>query len=175
MSWDVILLSISPDVQSMDDIDDDSFAPLGTTDDVRKVLIEAVPNLDLSDPTWGILEAPEYSIEFSIGKEEPCDSVMLHVRGEDGAIAPIQAVCEASGWKALDCSDGEIIEFDSNPAQGLRSWREYRDRVAPGSPTKGVSLAGPDGNRVFFDALPQSIPQDPDQKRPWWQFWKRNG
>ena len=159
----------------MDEIDDDSYSPLGSTSEVRQVLARALPDLDLGDPTWGILEGTDFSIEFSIGEEEPCTSVMLHVRGSDEAINPIQVVCDASGWKALDCSDGEIIEFDSDPAQGLRSWREYRERVSPGAPTKGVSLVGPDGKKVFFDAAPQTIPQPETPKRRWWQFWKRDG
>ncbi len=158
----------------MDEIDDDSYSPLGSTSEVRQVLAKVLPDLDLGDPTWGILEGADFSIEFSIGEEEPCTSVMLHVRGSDEAITPIQVVCETSGWKALDCSDGEIIEFDSDPAQGLRSWREYRDRVSPGAPTKGLALAGPDGKKVFFDSAPAEIAQTQNRKRPWWQFLKRD-
>ncbi|RLE23549.1 MAG: hypothetical protein DRJ65_11620 [Acidobacteria bacterium] len=154
------------------DVPDEGGQPLGSTGEVRRFLSEVLPDLDLSDPTWGILERSTYSIEFSIGKAEPCTSIMLHVRGLDDAIYPIQTLCTGYGWQALDFSDGELICFDSDPAKGLRAWREYRDRVAPGGPAKGVSLTTPDGGRVFFDSFPNQSTQPKNHKKPWWQFWK---
>lgn len=160
MSWDVLLLRLPPGITSVGDIDDDFGEVLGTTDEVRRLLAGVIPALDLTDPAWGVLESANYSIEFSIGADEPCNSVMLHVRGLDDALEPIRAVCAARGWQAIDCSSGDVIAFDADPARGLRAWREYRDRVAPGAPVKGVSLAMQDGKRVFFDSL------DPSAARP---------
>jgi hypothetical protein len=153
MSWDVLLLRLPPGITSVGDIPDNFGEVLGTTDEVRRLLAGILPTLDLTDPAWGVLESANYSIEFSIGADEPCNAVMLHVRGLDDALEPIQAVCGASGWQAIDCSSGDVIVFDADPARGLRAWREYRDRVAPGAPVKGVSLGMQDGKRVFFDDL----------------------
>ena len=175
MSWDAILLRLPQDVTTVAELGDGEPDPLGSTDEVRNLLCTVLPDLDLSDPAWGILESSDYSIEFSIGKEEPCTSIMLHVRGLDSAIEPIRAVCAQSKWQALDCSTGELIDFDSDPAQGLRAWRAYRNKVAPGGPAKGFSLSTPDGGRVFFDGPPTPARKTKPQRRPWWQFWKRNG
>jgi hypothetical protein len=48
-----------------------------------------------------MLEGEDYSMELNIGKDDPCSTMMLHVRGGDGALEPIRRLCEATGWAAL--------------------------------------------------------------------------
>ena len=173
MSWDVLLLRLPPGITSLGDLRKDFDDPLGTTDHVRSLLRAAVPGLDLTDPSWGVLDAPHYSIEFSIGADEPCGAVMLHVRGLDDAVEPIRAVCQATGWTAVDCSLGSPIDFDADPARGLRAWRDYRDKVSPGAPPKGLSVSAPDGSRVFVDNV-GPLRERPLARAPWWRrLWRR--
>lgn len=170
MSWDVLLLRLPEGAKTLADMQDTDGEPLGSTGDVRRILSGVLPDLDLSDPTWGILETVDSSIEFSIGSEEPCVSVMLHVRGLDDAMEPIRAVCNATGWQALDCSDGELIDFAADPGRGLRAWREYRDRAGLAGPVKGVSLTTREGHRVFFDDLQPAATRPSPRRRRWWQL-----
>jgi hypothetical protein len=172
VSWDVLLLRLGPEITTIAELENEGGDPLGSTDDVRRLLADVLPALDLSDPAWAILESANYSIEFNIGTEEPCTAVMLHVRGLDDALEPIREVCSATGWRAFDCSDGELIDFKADPARGLRAWREYQNRVSPGGPVKGISLTTPDGKRVYFDHLQPQVPTRKAQKRRWWQLWK---
>jgi hypothetical protein len=65
---------------------------------------------------------------------------MLHVRGGDGALAPIRHLCEQTGWKAFDTTEGDFIDFEGDPGTGLRAWRAFRDHAIPGAPEKGVRL-----------------------------------
>jgi hypothetical protein len=160
-------------MRSISEAPDEGGDPLGSTAAVRSLLSRVLPSIDFSDPTWGILDADEYSIEFSIGAEEPCTSLMLHVRGPEEAIVPIKAVCNETGWKAYDCSDGELIDFNADPARGLRAWIEFRNRSTPIGPLKGISLSTSDGKKVLFDSFQRR--NDPDgqeiQRKPWWKFW----
>ena len=173
MSWDVLLLRLPPGITSLEELGDDFNDPLGTTDDVRSVLRTAVSGLDLTDPSWGVLDTPNYSIEFSIGTTEPCTAVMLHIRGEDDAVEPIRAICQATDWTAFDCSVGSPMDFDADPAKGLRSWREYRDKVIPGAPPKGVSVSTHDGSRVFVDNVGPLKGQPPAREGFWRRLWRR--
>jgi len=160
-----LLLRFPPGAASLDDLGDDIGEVLGTTEDVRQCLANVLPTLDLTDPTWGVLESDDYSIEFSIGSEEPCRAVMLHIRGLDDALEPVRAVCEATDWQAIDCSSGDVIDFAVDPARGLRAWRDYRDRLTQGAPVKGVSVTGEDGRRVFFDQLQPRRPHEPEETK----------
>jgi hypothetical protein len=103
--------------------------PLGPPDHVRKRLRDVLPGIDFADPSWGVLDGPGWSIEFSVGRTETVDSVMLHVRGSDDSISAVRAAGEALDAKALDFSTGEFLKFDEDPAAGLRAWRAFRDRA----------------------------------------------
>lgn len=169
MSWDVILLNLPAGVRSFNELGDDFDSMLAPLEEVRRRIVSLIPEIDMTDPAWGILETDQYSIEFSIGDEDPCKSVMLHVRGTEAALEPIRSVCATTGWQAFDCSDGELINWSEDPGKGLRAWRDYRDQVMPGAPERGASLPLPDGKRVFFDVAPTSGSKP--SPKPWWKFW----
>ena len=104
--------------------------PLGEPGRVGDQLRAQLPALDLTDPTWGMLSEDAFSIEFSIGKDAPVQSVMLHVRGGPEALGAIQLACKALDCVALDCSSGELIDWESKEAEAsFAEWRTYRDRV----------------------------------------------
>lgn len=82
MSWDVVLMRLPADVTSVHEIPADYTPdPLGRRDDVRAAVTQACPEADLSDPAWGELSGPTWSVELNIGSEDPVDSIMLHIRG----------------------------------------------------------------------------------------------
>ncbi|MBT2364069.1 hypothetical protein J7E88_01650 [Streptomyces sp. ISL-10] len=129
MSWDVILLRLPAGVTSVQEIPAD-YTPesLGRRDDVLAAVIQAVPDVDLSDPAWGELSGPTWSIELNIGSEEPVDSVMLHIRGSgDDVLTPVLRLADALRCKALDCAEGDLI----TPGQtsGWHAFQQFRDRA----------------------------------------------
>ncbi len=71
---------------------------------------------------------------------------MLHVRGEEDALAAIKKICDYTGWKALDCTSGDFIDFKHHPEDGFSTWREFKDDVIR-------------NNRI-------------EKSKKWWQFWK---
>lgn len=131
MSWDVLFVAAPPGVTSLDDMPEAELPPLGPRDEVLKALRDAAPAADWTDASWGRLDAGDFSIEFNVGDGDPVESVMLHVRGGDGALRVIQRVSEALQRPAIDCSEGTVIDFASaDAAAGFHAWRDYRDKVA---------------------------------------------
>jgi len=147
-----------------------SISELGQRHQILELLHTAIPDLDLSDPTWGILDGDGYSIEFNIGADDPLDAIMLHVRGDDRVITVIQHLCEQTGWRAIDIGNGRYIDFAHEPTAGLQIWRTNRDQLIKSFEAKGqhtIPDAKVEGKRL--DAITMS--RQPQEKK-WWEFWK---
>lgn len=129
MSWDVLLLRLPDDVTSVQEIPDDyTPLPLGRQRDVLAAVSRALPDANLSDPTWGELSGPTWSMHLNIGSRDPVDSVMLHFYGSgDDVLTPIFRLASALGCKALDCSDGELLA--PRDLSGWHAFQEFRNRV----------------------------------------------
>lgn len=129
MSWDVLLLRLPAHITSVDQIPDD-FAPppLGQRQGVLAAVSRTIPEADLSDPTWGELLGPSWSMELNIGSRDPVDSIMLHIRGSgDDVLTPVFHLAAALECKVLDCSDGALITPPGT--SGWHAFQEFRDRV----------------------------------------------
>ena len=146
MSWDVLIMRVPEGVTDLGDIPDDYDEPLCSHSELTARLRAVFPDIDLTDPTWGILEGEDYSIEFNMDEEDPCDSVMLHVRGGDSALAPIKALCDSTGWAAVDAGGGEIIPLTAESVPGFTAWQHMRQQSDPNSPLKGVRFSIPADN-----------------------------
>jgi len=129
VSWDIYIMNFPLSVKKVADIPDDlTRTPLGSRDDLIKQIQEALPGADFSDPTWGDFVQDGCSIEFNMGSDSICDSIMLHVRegGEPATI--IAAVLDRLKLRAIDCQTGEF--FDVEPAKAsFNSWQQYRDQI----------------------------------------------
>ncbi|MFJ2746067.1 hypothetical protein ACIO3O_41130 [Streptomyces sp. NPDC087440] len=129
MSWDVLLLRLPDGIASVQDIPDDCAPPpLGRQQEVLAAVRRATPEADLSDPTWGELLGPTWSIELNIGEEDPVDSIMLHIRGSgDDVLTPVFRLAGALGCRVLDCSTGDLIT--PQELSGWHAFQELRDRA----------------------------------------------
>lgn len=143
MSWDVLLMSVPPNIGTVKDIPDDSKSVLGPKSTMLLILAKICPEANFTDPNWGILNAGDFSIEFNIGEDDPTTHIMLHVRGADSAVNTIQKICEVTGWRALDTSMGDFIDFHQNPTAGLHKWRQFRDQVMASLEAKGEQIIHP--------------------------------
>lgn len=142
MSWIVTLLKFPSEIKTLDDIPPGFMPePLGSRNEVLSLLAQLFPDANLSDPTWVTLDRDEYVIEFMVGDKDPVMSLGFRPHGSDALMKALQLLCERTGWRALD-ENAEFIEFDDDPAKGLRAWREYTAQlIGPSFNPKGICLS----------------------------------
>jgi hypothetical protein len=131
MNWDVLVFHAPDDVAAVDEIPSDFDPPaLGPGAHVRQRLRERLSGLDVSDPACGMLAGPTWSIELSLGSEDPVRSIMLHVRGGGDDVLPVIAqIAEAVGARALGISNGEFLTGSAADAEGWHGFQQYRNQV----------------------------------------------
>ncbi|MEU6440937.1 hypothetical protein [Streptomyces sp. NPDC047046] len=129
MSWDVLVLRLPEGRARVEDLPEGpAELPLGPRADVLAALAAAVPDADLSDPAWGELEGPGWSIEMDIGDKEPVDAVMLHVRGGGDDVLPVVLrIAEALGARAWDTAGGMLT--GPGDTSGWHAFQEFRDHL----------------------------------------------
>jgi hypothetical protein len=112
MSWDVMVFNYGgPPPHDLSALPDDHKPePLGAASFVRDSISMHLPGVDWSDPAWGIYGNDGFAIEFNSGKDDPVDSIMLHVRGEGDAIPAILQFANPNKWSLFDCSTGYFID-----------------------------------------------------------------
>ncbi|RNL77770.1 hypothetical protein [Nocardioides marmorisolisilvae] len=129
MSWDILIQDLPKDVTSVSEIPDNfQPAPLGLRNELIERIRSVAPSVDFTDPSWGQLATPEFSIEFNMGREEMCSGIMLHVRGGDGASDFVAGLLHSLDVRAFDCSAGDFFAVPG-ALESFARWQEYRDRV----------------------------------------------
>lgn len=129
MSWDLYAQDFPP-VDSVEHIPEDfEPEPLGPRVAVIAKILAAMPDVDFSDPSWGLLERDGWSIEFNLGEEEECEDLALHVRGcGRGAMEAVDTVLCAVGVRAIDAQTGEFFTLET-AGQSFAAWQAYRDGI----------------------------------------------
>ncbi|KNY25862.1 hypothetical protein [Pseudobacteroides cellulosolvens] len=113
MSWGIVLVKVPDEVRTLSELPKDySPPPLGTLNDILEMLKELLPDVDFSNPSWGILGTEKGSIEFSIGDKDPVESIVLYIRGE--VIDIICKLCKETSWQAFDSLTGYRMYFGKN-------------------------------------------------------------
>ena len=129
MSWDIFVQDLPADATTLDDIPHD-FAPqpLGLRAEIIATILAVVPYANFTDPTWGMIDAPEFSVEVNLGRDELVDAFALHVRGGSAAVACVVAILDALGARALDAESGDIFNREA-ALERFERWRSYRDQA----------------------------------------------
>lgn len=134
MSWDVSLYKFSRTYASLEDIpNDEQPLSLGTREEVQHAISSVFVNTDWSDPVCGIFDSPIGSIEFNIGKNDPIQSLGLHVRASEEIVGAILKLCSTQHWQAIDLTNGSLLDQSRSPEEGLKQWQRYRDQVVGAS------------------------------------------
>ncbi len=122
-------MNFSATAQRVADIPEDfQPAPLGTRADLITRICDVVPSADFSNPEWGVFEGDEFSIEFQMGDEEICQSVMLLVRGGGSPAPLIGALLDRLKLRGIDCQTSEFFDIEAARAS-FGSWQRYRDQI----------------------------------------------
>ncbi|WP_053048634.1 hypothetical protein [Streptomyces antioxidans] len=89
-----------------------------------------MPDVDLSNPPWGILNGPTWSIELLVGRDDPVGSLLLEVRGSgDDVMEPIFLLAEAFGCEVYDTAQGAFLAGRQD-TDGWRLFQRSRDWAA---------------------------------------------
>jgi hypothetical protein len=114
VTWDILLMK--SDSASVAELFEHSVPPpLGGGDDVRSKVSAVVPGIQFQEPTWAQIQGDGWSIDLTVGSEEPVESLLLHVHGGAEALATVRRLAEALDARALDCSTGAFIDFSAPP------------------------------------------------------------
>jgi len=126
MSWDISIQDLPRNAHRVQDIPHDyQPKPLGPREEVIRRILEVVPDVNFSDPSWGLLDDP--CIEFNMGRDETCDSFMLHVRSSN-AVDLIARLLDHLQLRGLDCQTGDFFSVEAAEAS-FGDWKAFRDRV----------------------------------------------
>lgn len=131
MSWDIYVQDIPEGLKTVANMPDDFVPrPLGARHVIIEKIRETVPTANFSDPSWGMIEGPDFSIEVNLGKNEEVRSFAFHVRGGDLAAFVVADMLERLGLRAFDMSsDSGLFSIGPDSSVGQKRWRAYRDRM----------------------------------------------
>jgi len=133
MSWDIFVQDIPSSAKSPADIPDDfQPQPVGKRSDIIAKIQQVAPMADFSNPSWGTIDGPNFSIEVNLGEDEQVQSFAFHIRGGDDAAGVVSEILAHLGLRAFDTGSGDI--FDPGSAvESLRRWRAYKDSIMGGN------------------------------------------
>ena len=130
MSWDIFVQELPPNVRTVADIPD-TFrpGPLCKRADLIRRIKDFTPAVDFSDPAWGSLDAPTFSVEFNLGQHDMVEGFALHIRGGDAAAGFVAELLTHLGFRALDPrSESGLFEAGQVAEASLRRWRGLPNR-----------------------------------------------
>jgi hypothetical protein len=135
VSFDVFVQDLPPGARTVADIPD-NFAPrpIGRRTDIVAGILRAAPAADFTEPTWGHIAGPGYSIELNIGPEEVLESFAFHVRGGQEALFIVADILRELGLRALAPGTASGFFEHSELGPAYAQWQAYRQQVVGGSP-----------------------------------------
>lgn len=139
MSWDVLIINSKDKV----DFEKGDWENFKSKSEVIQNLKTSFPEIDFTDPTWGIIDTSKVNIEFNLGDEEDLgNNFMIHVRAGLDPTGEIARMCFENNWQAFDLSEGDYIDLNNPTQDSFNNWQDFKDHVI------------------------NTIP-----KKPWWKFW----
>jgi hypothetical protein len=127
MSWDVELMCVNPDVIPAHEISSmEELSELGLKEEVFTLLKTLFPDISIFDSKTlnlheGDIKNPLkawYSIRFYMADEQPVKTIGLNIHGWNSSFYAIQKICIRTGWRALDLTTGDFIDFSQDAAKG---------------------------------------------------------
>ena len=129
MSYSIWIQDLPACIQSLDDIPDD-FLPgvIGVRSDFIQRIIEVVPFADFTDPSRGLIDGSDFSIEIEMNAEQ-VEICNFSLWGSSVGIGLVAGIVEHLHLPALH-SGGDGIFRSGDVAIDFKRWQEYRDQVA---------------------------------------------
>jgi hypothetical protein len=130
MSWDIFVLNFPPEAKSVDEVPQDfQPTPIGNREEIIRKIKDVIPSTDFSNPSWGIIDGDNFSIEINLGDVEIVKDFAFHVRGGDEAVGTIAAILDKLKIRAFDPQSGDFFKAGDDALKSFQAWRTYRDHV----------------------------------------------
>jgi hypothetical protein len=138
VSFDIFAQDLPPDAKKVSDIPD-NFLPksIGRRADIIAGIFKAAPTVDFSDPAWGTIDGPGFSIEVGVAPEEEIKCVAFHVRGGAEALSIISNILIELGVRALAPGTASGFFVDSEIESAYSRWQAYRKQIGDSSDDAG--------------------------------------
>jgi hypothetical protein len=130
MGFDVFVQDLPLGAKTVADIPHD-FArqPLGRRADILAGILRGAPQTDFSNPTWGVIDGPGYSIEVNIGADDPVESFAFHVHGGQEALLVVAGILAELRLRAIaPGTESGFFEL-SELGVAFSEWQAYRRQV----------------------------------------------
>lgn len=110
MSRDVFAFVAPPGLARMEDLPENYRMPsMGSRDEVIGTIRRLAPQVDESDPTWLVVQGPDYLLDVSLGSEPDIESFMFFVRAGANWARLLLAIAGALGATLFDTSSGAFL------------------------------------------------------------------
>lgn len=141
MNADFLVLSIHDEVASLNELRDGEARALGTREEVRGMIEQALPSIRWQEEGLGVWWSGElFSVEIGLPDEEPVHSLTLKVRmqpifGADAWLPDeedeledfLLALCDPAGWTLFNLPSGRRFQFGDEIEDGeieAPTWHE---------------------------------------------------
>ena len=130
-TWDIFVQDIPPGTTSVDQIPEGFItAPIGQRDAIIAGIRAVAPDVDFTDPTWGVIRGDGYTIEINIGDEPVTSDFAFHVRGDDEAARIVSRILQRLELRAYDPQSlSGIFQCGDAAVESLRSWRAFHHQA----------------------------------------------
>lgn len=131
MSYDIFVQDLPANAASIADIPGD-FTPrgLGPRATIVEAIRRAAPGVLFDETGWAAIDGPDYSIEVSLGVEDPVQSFAFHVRGGAASLFVVATILDDLGYRALapDTESG-FFRLERDARDAYARWRAYLAQV----------------------------------------------
>jgi hypothetical protein len=130
MCWDVTICRCPPGIKSLEQLAN-NFKPaaIASRAEVAQSFKLLFPDADVSDLSWLVLDGHEFKIEIDTGHMDPCNGLMLHVRGSNEAVGAVTQIALNFKSRAFDMTAYQFHDLMSNPTSGFDQWHKSSHRV----------------------------------------------
>jgi hypothetical protein len=130
VSWDVLVFNFNGTIPSDEVLSTEGYQPppLGEAQSVRDKIAQSVPTVDWSDQAWGILNTPDFQMQFNLQVDGLVTSFMIHVYGSGQPLPIIQKICQDNGWHALD-TGSDWLDLDNPSNAGWQGYQRGRNQL----------------------------------------------
>jgi hypothetical protein len=131
MSWDLFVMRLPKGLTNIEELPPDHVAkPLGKRASLIRKLHALVPGLEFDEAGGATVAKPRLgSIEITLGRDDPVQSVMLAVRGSKHVIPMVAAIVDALGGRAVDATSPSGLFDPKTAGKSLGSVKAYAGKV----------------------------------------------